>query len=83
MIRRKSLYHIQFGGLKNMITLYSTNCPKCKVLEMKMKKKNIEFDTYTDVDGMLAKGIKAAPILELEDNTRLDFTTAVKWVNEQ
>ena len=50
---------------------------------MKMKKKNIEYVTYSDVDGMLAKGIKAAPVLELDDNTRLDFAAAVKWVNEK
>ena len=66
-----------------MITLYSTNCPKCKVLGMKMNQKNIKFETCTDVDEMLSHGIKSAPALELDDGTILDFTAAVKWANAQ
>lgn len=66
-----------------MITLYSTNCPKCKVLETKLKNKNIEYTTCTDVDEMKAHGIKAAPTLQLEDNTILNFTDAVRWVNNK
>ncbi len=65
-----------------MITLYSTNCPKCKVLETKLNKKNIEFNTCTDMDEMTAQGIKAAPALRLEDGKLLNFTDAVRWVNE-
>lgn len=65
-----------------MITLYSTNCPKCKVLESKLQKKDIQYETCTDTDEMLSKGIKSAPILQLDDNTILNFTQAVKWVNE-
>ena len=65
-----------------MIKLYSTNCPKCKVLESKMQKKNIEYSVCTDVNEMLSHGIKAAPALELEDNQILNFSDAVRWVNE-
>lgn len=65
-----------------MIKLYSTNCPKCKVLEAKMQKKNIEYSVCTDMDEMLSRGIKAAPALELEDNKILNFSDAVRWVNE-
>lgn len=65
-----------------MIKLYSTNCPKCKVLESKLQKKNIEYSTCTDMDEMLSHGIKSAPALELEDKTILNFSDAVRWVNE-
>ena len=65
-----------------MIKLYSTGCPKCKVLETKLQKKSIEYSTCSDVDEMLANGIKAAPALQLEDNSILNFTDAVRWVNE-
>ena len=64
-----------------MVTLYSTNCPKCKVLETKLKNKNVEFNTCTDLDEMKAQGIKSAPTLKLEDNNILNFVDAVKWVN--
>ncbi len=65
-----------------MIKLYSTNCPKCKVLEMKMKQKNIDYEVSTDVQEMLSLGIKSAPVLQVEENL-LQFTDAVKWVNSQ
>ena len=65
-----------------MIRLFSTNCPKCKVLEMKMKQKNIEYEVTTDVQEMLALGIKSAPMLQVEGEL-LQFADAVKWVNEQ
>ena len=65
-----------------MNILYSTNCPKCKVLETKLKSKNIEFEICNDVDLMLSKGIQQAPYLEV-DNELMDFSNAIKWVNEK
>ena len=64
------------------IILYSTNCPKCNVLEKKLQSKNIDFEICNDVDLMLSKGIQQAPYLEV-DNELMDFTKAVKWVNEK
>ena len=64
------------------IILYSTNCPKCNVLEKKLQSKNIDFEICNDVDLMVSKGIQQAPYLEV-DNELMDFTTAVKWVNEK
>ena len=65
-----------------MNILYSTNCPKCKVLETKLKNKNIEFEICNDIDLMLSKGIQQAPYLEV-DNELMDFSNAIKWVNEK
>lgn len=64
------------------IILYSTNCPKCNVLEKKLQNKNIDFEICNDVDLMLSKGIQQAPYLEV-DNELMDFSKAVKWVNEK
>ena len=65
-----------------MIKLYSTHCPKCKVLEIKLKQKNIEYEECNNVDEMLSKGVMTVPILEV-DGEMLDFGKAVKWVNER
>ena len=64
------------------IILYSTNCPKCNVLEKKLQSKNIDFEICNDVDLMLSKGIQQAPYLEV-NNELMDFSKAVKWVNEK
>lgn len=65
-----------------MNILYSTNCPKCNVLEKKLQNKNIDFEICNDVDLMVSKGIQQAPYLEV-DGELMDFTKAVKWVNEK
>lgn len=65
-----------------MITLYSTNCTKCQVLEKKLQAKNVEFETVTDVKTMLKKHIMSAPYLEV-DGELMDFTKAVEWVNNK
>ena len=64
-----------------MLKLYSTDCPKCKVLETKLKQKNIDYEVCTDIEKMKSLKIMSAPILEMDDGNRLNFTDAVKWVN--
>ena len=61
------------------ITLYSTNCPKCNVLEAKLKQKGVEFELNTDEDVMIEKGFMSAPMLEV-DGKVMDFSEAMKWV---
>lgn len=65
-----------------MITLYSTGCPKCKILEQKLSLKNIEYNIVDDVNIMLSKGFTSAPMLEI-DGIAFDFPDANKWVNSQ
>lgn len=61
------------------VILYSTHCPRCKVLETKLQKKNIEYTEETDVQKMLSLGIKGAPALKIDDKI-LSFKEAVDWI---
>lgn len=63
-----------------MVKLYTTNCPKCRVLETKLKQKKIDFETITDISVIQEKGFMEAPILEI-DEIFYPFSEAVKWVN--
>ena len=62
------------------VTLYSTGCPKCKVLVAKLNKKNINYNAISDINVIISKGISTVPVLEV-DNNLMDFKTAVDWVN--
>ena len=62
------------------VIMYSTNCPKCRVLDMKLKLKGIDHSVVTDVNEMVAKGMTSAPALEV-DGKLMDFGEAVKWLN--
>lgn len=64
---------------KNVI-LYTIHCPKCNVLEKKLASKNIDFTISEDIETMMNKGFKSAPMLEV-NGTAYDFSQAVKWVN--
>ena len=65
-----------------MITLYSTHCPQCKALEMKLNKKKIEYVVCDDENKMKELGFTSAPILDV-DGTTYTFANAIKWVNSQ
>lgn len=65
------------------IKLYTTHCPRCNVLEKKLDSKGINYQKIDDFDinEMVKKGFKTAPILEV-DNKYMVYTDAVKWVND-
>ncbi len=64
------------------IILYSTNCPKCKILEKKLTEKNIKFTKNNNVVEMTELGIDQVPVLFIDGN-RMSFGEANKWINEQ
>lgn len=64
------------------VVLYTTHCPKCSVLEAKLKKAGIEYEECEDVDEMISLGFKAAPVLVVNE-VALEFGDAVKWLNER
>ena len=66
-----------------MITLYSTNCPKCKVLEAKLDQAGISYLKETDVKKMTEKGFLSAPMLETDDGKILDFSEALGQLNHR
>ena len=64
------------------VTLYTTHCPKCTVLEMKLSQKNIPYTQETSMEEMERLGILSVPMLKV-NNKMLPFKRAVDWVNEQ
>ena len=62
------------------IILYSTHCPRCEVLEEKLKSKGIEYIEENSVEVMQTKGIMSVPVLEYNGEL-LDFVNAVKLIN--
>ena len=65
-----------------MVKLYTTHCPQCKVLETKLERAGIEYVQNDDVSLMTKLGFKSVPVLEV-NGEYLNFSQAIKWVNEQ
>lgn len=66
-----------------MITLYSTNCPKCKRLESKLNELGKEYILIEDMDEVLKFGeehnIRSAPILVVDDKI-MEFSEAYHYL---
>lgn len=69
-----------------MIKLYTIHCPRCRILEIKLKQSNLEFETIDDEDTVVSvgreHGIVGAPFMEA-DGEYLKFEDAVKFVNSK
>jgi glutaredoxin len=62
------------------VVLYSTSCPKCKVLKKKLENKKIKFSENENVKKLLELGFTKVPVLEVEGKY-LNFFDANNWVN--
>ena len=65
-----------------LIKLYTTNCPKCRALEMKLDKAGIEYEVCDDLVEMTKRNFASAPMLETDDGL-FDFSEAIRWVNSR
>lgn len=63
------------------VILWSTHCPRCKVLTIKLQQKGVVYEEIDDVEQMKAKGFQEVPKLELADGTVMNFKEAVDWIN--
>lgn len=66
--------------MSEKIIFHSSHCPRCKILETKLKQKGIEYEENNDIQVMLDKGLEMAPALEV-DGKMMDFKEAVNWIN--
>lgn len=63
------------------LVMYTTHCPKCMILEKKLKAKGLVYDTCEDVGIMTDMGIQFTPMLAVDDKL-LSFNEAVQYINK-
>ena len=63
------------------MVLYTTGCPKCRILEKKLSDKDIGFEKCDDREVMSSLGMVSLPMLRLDDGRMLGYFEAVKYVN--
>ena len=62
-----------------MVTLYTTGCPRCKVLEAKLNEAGITFGVVNDPQKIMEMGFTTAPIMTV-DGTVYTFKEAINWI---
>lgn len=60
--------------------LYSTGCPKCKILISKLDFKKVDYEIESDIDKMLKLGMVSVPYLQVGDKI-MDFKESVDYLN--
>ena len=68
------------GGSMMEVILYTTDCPKCKILEKKLTTKNVTYSVVKDISVMQELGIYSSPCLSVDEKI-LDFIQSIDWVN--
>ncbi len=64
------------------VTLYSTGCPKCKVLKQKLDETGIKYEINENEKVMLSLGITSVPVLSV-NGILMDFSDTIKWLKKQ
>lgn len=62
-----------------MITLYSTGCPLCKILEQRLKQKHIDFAVIYGEEPIIKLGLSYAPVLNVGQKY-YNFAEAMAWM---
>lgn len=65
-----------------MTTLYTVDCPKCKILEKKLEQAGVKYEVCRDRDEMEQKGFDFMPVLEV-DGQIMNYSDATNWINER
>lgn len=69
-----------------MLKVFSTNCPKCKVLEKKFKDSGKEFELITNEDEVYLASkkynIQEAPFVVDENDKVYNFVEAIKLLKK-
>ncbi|GMB10256.1 MAG: thioredoxin family protein [Candidatus Improbicoccus devescovinae] len=63
------------------VTLFSTGCPKCKILEEKLTRNEINYNVVTDTRIITRMGMSEIPKLRIGMSI-LDFADANNWINQ-
>ncbi len=63
-----------------LVTLYSTGCPRCKMLEKALNDAGIVYNYCTDIDTIAKLGVKFVPVLETKEGL-LDYAKALQWIH--
>ena len=65
------------------MTLFSNNCPQCKILESLLKSKNMNYIKSSHFDEIIRMEIKSVPVLKTNDNKYLMFNKAIEYINNK
>ena len=65
----------------NIVLYKSTTCPQCRVVKMKLDKKNIPYTEEMNMEVFEARGIKGIPQMDIGDKRLTSIRDISKWID--
>lgn len=62
------------------ITLYTTDCAKCKILEQHLYQLKIKYKKVTDENEIMRQGFMSVPILQIDGELPMGFPEALSFL---
>lgn len=63
------------------VKLYTTHCPKCKILEERLNEKNVKYEVIDDVEILQKMNFKSVPNLDI-DGKIYNYLESIKYLNK-
>ena len=63
------------------VKLYTTHCPKCKILEERLNEKKIKYETVDNIEELQKMNFKSVPNLEI-DGKIYNYLESIKYLNK-
>jgi glutaredoxin len=63
------------------VKLYTTHCPKCKILEERLNEKKVKFEVIDNMEELQKMNFKSVPNLEI-DGKIYNYLESIKYLNK-
>lgn len=63
------------------VKLYTTHCPKCKILEERLNEKKIKYEIIDNIEELQKMNFKSVPNLEI-DGKIYNYLDSIKYLNK-
>lgn len=63
------------------VKLYTTHCPKCKILEERLNEKKIKYEIVDNIEELQKMNFKSVPNLEI-DGKIYNYLESIKYLNK-
>ena len=63
------------------VKLYTTHCPKCKILEERLNEKKIKYEIIDNIEELQKMNFKSVPNLEI-DGKIYNYLESIKYLNK-
>lgn len=63
------------------VKLYTTHCPKCKILEERLNEKKVKYEVIDNIEELQKMNFKSVPNLEI-DGKIYNYLDSIKYLNK-